>query len=211
MMNKKVFLFYIMSVCLLGLPGVGQGQAGPLPSDRPASKVYPAMLRAAIAGDYTKARESVVSLGDLPAQIKNRFGVDMVSEIDGAVDGKDKEKVLSALRKLVFYDMKNIFAAITERGITLSPKEVRALLKTGVLDYSLLSPKVKAMNSQADRRVKELFEWAIYMVPTKASSPFTHGNGKKVDVKLMGRLTKLMEQVEQECLKVFPDFKISSG
>jgi hypothetical protein len=164
------------------------------------------MLRSAFLGDYTKVQNSMVSLGDLPAERRNRFGVDIDAEIHRAVGGKDREKVLSALRKLFFYDMRNIFAVITEKGTTLSPKEVRTLLKTAVLDYSLLSPKVKATNSRADRRVKELFEWAIYMVPTKASSPFIPGGGKEIDAKLMGRLTKLMEQVEQECLKVFPDF-----
>ncbi|MDY6950362.1 MAG: hypothetical protein SWE60_02530 [Thermodesulfobacteriota bacterium] len=209
-MNKKVFLFYFLGLCLLCRPGLIHGQAGPLPSDKPASEVYPAMLRAAMAGDYTKVQELVVSLEDLPAEIKNRFAVDVVSEISGAVAGKDKEEVLSALRKLVLYDMRNVFAAIRQRGTTLSPKEVVALLKTAVSDYSLLSSKVKATNSKVDKRVKKLFEWAIYMVPTKASSPFTFSGGKEMDWKVMTRLTKLMEQVEQECLKVFPDSKVSS-
>lgn len=150
--------------------------------------------------------ESVASLGTVTAEIKDKFGVDVVSEINKAVGSKNKELVISALRKLVFYDIKNIFATITQSDIELSPKEVRVLLKTAAVDYSLLSPKVKTINSRADQRIRKLFEWAIFIVPTESRSPFTYRGRKKIDVRLMSKLRKLMEQVEEECLKVFPNF-----
>ena len=108
MINRKALLYYIMSVCLLCSPGLVQARAYRLPSDKPATEIYSAMLSCAAAGDYTKVSESVASLGAIGAEIKDKFGVDVVSEINAAVESKNKESVVSALHKLVFYDIRNI-------------------------------------------------------------------------------------------------------
>ena len=205
MTNKRLMLFFVLSICILSWRGLCQTQSEAMAYDERRAEIYGDMLGHGNAENYLMILELLPSVAEITDEIKSRFGVDVVSEIDTAVGSKNRERVLLALYKMVFYDIKNIFATITESGHGLSPEEVRSLLKTAGIDYSLLSPKVKAISLTADNRIRELFQWAIFMVPTEKSSPFTQAGQKEMDAKLLSKLTKLMEKVEQECLKAFPD------
>ncbi len=152
--------------------------------------------------DYEKISKSLPFLGKITAEIKDRFGVNMVSEIEIALRKRNKATTLLTVHKLIFYDMKNLFFLVEQMGIK-SPGKSLTWVKTAYLDYLLLAPKVKRKHFKTHQHIKRLFKQVVSVLNFE-TSPFA---AQKAEVKK--RVLRLTEEIEAECLKVFPDFEPS--
>lgn len=56
---------------------------------------------------------------------QKKFDVDLIPEIDTALSSKNDEKLYSVIKKLIFYDMRDIFSPIKEEGEKQSPDKLK--------------------------------------------------------------------------------------
>jgi hypothetical protein len=166
--------------------------------EKPPVEIYRSMLACGSRGEYEPFAQLVPLLNQLPAQIEQKFGVDVLAEVRRALDAKDREAVLNAVRTLISYDMRNLFLAIRQ-GSDRLPVQLHAWLKEAYLDYNLLSPSVRQRAADADARITKAFSQASSLF-TVQSSPFAREKSG-LD---RHELTRLIKKIEGEYLKVFP-------
>ncbi|MEW6067543.1 MAG: hypothetical protein AB1610_04550 [Nitrospirota bacterium] len=160
--------------------------------------VYALMTESATKGNYEEISALLPSVSEATNKIKKNFNVDIVSEIRDALVKRDKEKVLSAVNKLIFYDMKNIFFEISQmRKASATP--LRMLMKKAYSNYRLLSPEIRSVKSKADDNIKMLFKQLFSFLAVETSPFAVEKRDVIVDADAIHSVTV---KIEEECLSV---------
>lgn len=76
----------------------------------PSITIYETMFNFTEKEDYEKVSKSVPFIREILEVIKLKFEVDLEKEFKTALEKKDKELILSTIRKTIFYDMKDFFS-----------------------------------------------------------------------------------------------------
>jgi hypothetical protein len=187
-----LFLFHLTHSAQAQFHGQGTGQ--------PHFVTFQSILRFAENENFEKISKSVPFLGNISAEIKDRFGVNVLSEIEIALSERNKANILSTVRKFVFYDMKNFFF-LAEQKSTKSPDQSQSYVLAAHLDYLLLAPTVKGKNFQTHQQIQSMFKQLVSMLRVD-TSPFSRQKGTLEKEALL----RITEKIEAECLRVFPDF-----
>lgn len=158
------------------------------------------MLIYAKTEEYSKISQLIPYLGEIPMEIQNKFGVNLVQEIEMAVLKQDRQAMLTAIQKTIFYDTKDLFFLIGKKR-RKSPAYLQSFLKSAYLNHVLLSPAVREKSPGAETRLLHLFEQAgrKFKVDT---SPFA---AEREGIDYAG-LSNLLRDIEREYLQAFPEF-----
>jgi hypothetical protein len=153
--------------------------------------------------DYERIGVALSYVSPVLDTIKNKFGVDLKPEIETALNKKDSPSLIASIRKLTFYDLKDILNAIVNEGEFQTVDKLQAWIKMAYLDYLFLSPVIVAEKKgfAADQEIKRIFKKAHGAL--SGDSPYTL-EGKGVDPKLFAEYT---DQIEAMVLQLFPEFK----
>ncbi len=153
--------------------------------------------------DYEKIRLALSYVSPVLDTIKSKFGVDLKSELETALNNKDTTSLIASMRKLTFYDLKDILNAIVNEGKFQTVDKLQAWIKMAYLDYLFLSPVIvdDKKGFSADQEIKRTFKKAHGAL--SGYSPYTQ-EGKGVDPNLFAECTT---QIEAMVLQLFPEFK----
>lgn len=156
--------------------------------------------------DYEKIRAVLSYVSPVLDTIKSKFGVDLKPEIETSLNKKDTPSLITSMRKLTFYDLKDILNAIVNEGKVQSVDKLQAWIKMAYLDYLFLSPAIVAEKKgfAADQEIKRVFKKAYGAL--SGHSPYTQEE-KGFDLNLFAEYTA---QIEAIVLKLFPEFKLES-
>jgi len=165
--------------------------------------VYQAVFDYIEKRDYEKIRAALSYVSPVLDTIKNKFGVDLKPEIETALNEKDTPSLITSMRKLTFYDLKDILNAIVNEGKFQTVDKLQAWIKMAYLDYLFLSPAIVAEKKgfAADQEIKRIFKKAHGVL--SGDSPYTQEE-KGVDPKLFAEYAT---QIEAMVLQLFPEFK----
>src|SRR3990172_1388247 len=166
--RKKISL-----LCLLLLPLVEAGASiadyRPLMKS-PPYKVFDTVLKAWQAQNYDGIKSVAdMFLAPFYEEMKKVYNVDLGAELNAAVQSRNQQRTLTAIQRLIFYDIKALFDLSAEQ--TDSAHAV-GLLKTAYLSYDLLSPQVQKANFSADQQTRKMFQHAYSLAGS--NSPFTN-------------------------------------
>lgn len=176
----------------------------------PSVTIYETMLNCAAKEDYEKVSKSLPFVWEILEVLKVKFEINLEKEIKLACEKKDKELLLASIRKLIFYDMKDLISIlIFSRDIPTT--RLRIFIRTGYLDYLLLSPKIKEEEFKTDLALKKVFQRVFYLMGT--ASPYAVEQkstqketvSKKIDWEAV---SKELTILEKEILRLFPEFKL---
>jgi hypothetical protein len=153
--------------------------------------------------DYENIRVALSHVSPVLDTIRSKFGVDLKPEIETALNKKDTPSLITSMRKLTFYDLKDILNAIVNEGKVQSVDKLQAWIKMAYLDYLFLSPTIVAEKKgfAADQEIKRNFKKAHATLA--GNSPYFKGETGP-DLKLFADCTT---QIEGIVLKLFPEFK----
>jgi len=176
----------------------------------PSLTIYETMLNFAGKEDYEKVSKSLLFVREILEMLKIKFEVDLEKELKTVLEKKNKEIILTTIRKLIFYDMEDLFR------ILLVSKDVpttrlRTFIRTGYLDYLLLSPKIKEKEFKTDLALKKIFQRVFFLMGT--TSPYAveekipEKEEKPVTIDWEA-IRKELSVVEKEILRLFPEFKL---
>ena len=171
--------------------------------DPPSFAIYKSMLEFAENEKYDKISGSWGFLGGIPDEIKNKFGVNLEVEVSDAVRDRNKPAAVTALRKLVYYDMKDIFSVILASEEENSA-QLKGLIKVAYLDYLQLSSEVEKADLKVDTRIKNAFKEAFSVFSESDSGDETAPGSDRET-----RARPIFSQIENDVLQVFPDFSLT--
>ena len=165
--------------------------------------VYKSVFEYIEKKDYEKIRVALTYVSPVLDTIKSKFGVDLKPEIETALNKKDIPSLIASMRKLTFYDLKDILNAIVNEGNLQTADKLQAWIKMAYLDYLFLSPVIVAEKKgfAADQEIKRIFKKAHGAL--SGYSPYVQEE-KGVDPKLFAEYTN---QIEAMVLQLFPVFK----
>lgn len=152
--------------------------------------------------DYEKIKVALAYVTPVMDTIKSKFGVDLKPEIETALNKKDIPSLIASMRKLTFYDLKDILNAIVNEGKVQSGDKLQAWIKMAYLDYLFLSPAIVAEKKgfAADQGIKGNFKKAHATL--SGDSPYAKEESGP-DLKLFAEYAA---QIENACLRLFPEF-----
>jgi len=165
--------------------------------------VYQAVFDYIGKKDYEKIKVALAYVTPVMDTIKSKFGVDLEPEIETAMNKKDIPSLIASMRKLTFYDLKDILNAIVNEGKFQSVDKLQAWIKMAYLDYLFLSPAIVAEKKgfAADQEIKRIFKKAHEAL--SGNSPYTQEE-KGFNPKLFAECAT---QIEGIVLKLFPEFE----
>jgi hypothetical protein len=165
--------------------------------------VYKAVFDYIEKRDYEKIREALSYVSPVLDTIKSKFGVDLEPEIETAMNKKDIPLLIASMRKLTFYDLKDILNAIVNEGKFQSVDKLQVWIKMAYLDYLFLSPAItiEKKSFAVDQEIKKIFKKAHAALGEY--SPYTKEE-KGSDVM---QFAEYANQIEAKCLELFPEFK----
>ncbi len=176
----------------------------------PSVTLYETMLNFTVKEDYEKVSKSVPFIHEILEVIKAKFEVDLEKELKTALENKEKELIILTIRKTIFYDMKDLFSILisTETIAEQSTVRLRTFIRTGYLDYLLLSPKIKEKEFKTDLTLKKVFQRVFYLIG--ATSPYAveeKTTEKAPTIVDWNAVSKELNVIEKEILHLFPEFK----
>ena len=89
---------------------------------------------------------------------RRKFGIDLESRFRASLSAREGFTTLHLSRQLVYFDIKDLFT-LTAAEAT-SPSRVKTLLRIAYLDYLLLSPHIRNIDSTSDQAIKTNFQRA---------------------------------------------------
>lgn len=203
-MVKTISISFIFS---LFLASVGTAQEYRLGLDPPAIEIYKSMLEFAETKNYDKITGSWEFLGDIPMQIHNKFGINLEKEINNSVKAQNRKRTVSAVRKLIFYDIKDIFSVIVS-GQEVNPAYLKGLIKAAYLDYLQLTAAVEKTEAKIDDRIKQSFKEAFSAISEVSTASV--GNNASLGLPSKNRpIHQILSSIENDIQQVFPDFMMS--
>jgi TonB family protein len=200
-MLKKISIGFFITVLLAGATAAQEYRLGLNP---PAFEIYKSMLEFAEDEKYGKISQSWEFLGDIPREIKEKFGIDLEKEIINSIRDQNRTMAVTAVRKLIFYDMKDIFTIVSESK-NANPAYLKGLVKAAYLDYAHLSPEVAKTDVAIDTKIKNSFRDALafYSAPTpKPATDDDNGENRR-------RIEPVLAGIENALMAVFPDFAMT--
>ncbi len=177
----------------------------------PSVTLYETMLNFTVKEDYEKVSKSVPFIREILDVIKTKFEVDLEKELKTALENKQKELVLLAIRKTIFYDMKDLFSILvsTETIAEQSTVRLRTFIRTGYLDYLLLSPKIKEKEFKTDLSLKKTFQRVFYLMGTTSPYAVEEKTTEKTTATIdWDAISKELSIIEKEILRLFLEFKL---
>jgi hypothetical protein len=164
---------------------------------QPPFKVFEGMLLASKKENWSGIKDmSDMFLGPFYQEIKRSFNVDLAEELNKVLAEHNKEKILTAIQRNMFYDIKALFGLAAQDP---APDRATGLLKTAYLDYNLLSPYVQTKDFQRDQVIRKMFQQAFQLAG--ASSPYSEENkGNNKGKKLKDHTS----QIEKAIIEVLP-------
>ncbi len=203
-MVKTISISVIFS---LFLASVGAAQEYRLGLDPPAIEIYKSMLEFAETEKYDKIASSWKFLGDIPMQIHNKFGINLENEINNSIKDQNRKRTVATVRKLIFYDIKDIFSVIAA-GREANPAYLKGLIKAAYLDYLQLTAAVEKTEAEIDDRIKQSFKEAFSAVTDVSAASV--GNDTGVGLPQQNRpIHQILSSIENGIQQVFPDFMMS--
>ncbi len=191
------YLLGMVAICALAVGQEGAAQSYRSTLRKPTVEVFQSMLRATTQQDYDGLKKSLTLLDPILVEVNRKFQVDLAAEFLKAISEGRHAAVAATVRKLIFYDMKDLFALLTqERGLTEA--QMQAFLKSAYLDYQLLAPTVTAQSVETNARIQRWFKEAAEEFSIDPS-PFSREKG--VDRQRVQRTT---QRIEAACAAALP-------
>lgn len=199
-MFRTLVLFLILTAASVSS---GNTQEYRLGLDPPSFEIYKSMLEFAENEKFDKISGSWGFLGRVPDEIRDKFGVELEVELNDAVRERNKPAALTAVRKLVYYDMKDIFSVILHSNEE-DAAQLKGLIKVAYLDYLHLSPEVEKTNLELDTRIKNSFKEAFAVFSESETDGEIAPDSARAE-----RARPLFARIENDVLEVFPDFSLT--
>lgn len=166
--------------------------------------IYTSVLEYIKEEEYDKVKVSVAYLNPLITSLKKNYNADIMSEIGESLNNKDKAKLINAVYKLIFFDMRDIFKELSENSKEYEKRELTAWLKMAYRNYIFLSPTVKKFKKDGfniDRSIRKDFKRSYRIL--SAASPYREEE-KRIHIE---HFTVCTQEITKNIVKVFPQFK----
>jgi hypothetical protein len=199
----------VFGVLLIAMwyPGIAATQSYRVSMPVPPVTLYETMLDCAERQQFEQVYRSLPFLKQIFEKEKVRFGVDLEVTIRKALASNDRDKTLFAIQRVIFFDIKDIFAEI-EAGKQESAATLKTWFIMANMDYKLLSPRLRRRDSKVDQNILAGFYEGGSLLRSHASPSTSLDDDKPVDFR---SLKKVMRGIEKNMLAVFPEFKKESG
>jgi len=170
----------------------------------PAPDVYNTIFNSMENKDFEKIETAAAYVFPIMEHIKIKYGVNLRAEFDEAVNAKNSDMLRSAMEKLIFYDMLEIFDFIIAESAGYPRDEIAAWLRVAYGDYLMISSAVTSggQGFVIDTRIKRMFGGAYKALGV--DNPYGE-KGKEINIKLF---TDYSRQIQKECQALLREFKV---
>jgi len=117
-------------------------------------KLYIEMLKAAEKQKWKKVKKALLIIDPLLIEIDLTVGVNSRKEIEQAIDSKDKEKVLSAIKRLINLGIKSV---LTLSYKETPPDKLRNNIRHAFAEFLILEPYIRSVDFNASQVIKAEF------------------------------------------------------
>lgn len=192
LIQATVFLFIGSS------PALAQPYRNNLPL--PSLEINRNLLSYAQAKDFEKISRTLPVVKSLTDTFKAKFGSDIESELQSALNSQDPDRIFKSTQRLVALDLKDLMDLSVEL-MPESPDRARAKMKAAYLNYLLLSPFVEKANFTSDQRIKKNFRSATLAL--EASAPYSGEKAlAKTTIANQEEIKRLTGEIDKELERV---------
>ncbi len=152
--------------------------------------------------EYEKMNSSILDLKPILGIIKNRFGLDLETDIKAAIKEKENERISEEFIRLIFYDMIDMLKSI-ETG-KAATDTLREWLKMAYANYIYLAPVVISEKKafRTNQMIKKEFNRANGLL--RSETPYSE---EELEINT-AQLQKVVGFIVKFCVSVFPEYDI---
>ncbi len=185
---KKAFWIALVTTLTVGPSALVLGQPYRDSLPLPAFQIYQNMLRYTQDKDFEKVERSLPVLRPIIQAINLNFKLDIEAEIRDSLAKKDQDRILLAIQRLIWLDMKDLLS-LGVKVAQESQDQAVVNFRKAYLDYQLLSPYIQVKNFSSDQKIKNIFRKAVITGTTAED------------------LRKAVEDIDNEVRTAFPELK----
>jgi len=169
-MKNKHSIFTLFLLLMLVATSLLHAKNYRMDMKTPAVQLYESMLLFAEMRKYVQIEKSLPYLKEIFSSEKEKFKVDLQKEIEEAIKSGDQAVVLSAVRKTIYYDIKDIFHSVNSQFDKEPGSTIISWLKMAGLDYKMLSPYIKRNSIETSKQIDADFALLMSNVSSEKSN-----------------------------------------